>query len=276
MMVEHEHIEELIAARALGGLDPDGERTLARERESHGKRCPECLRLELEYSEVAWGLAFALDPVPLREGFEDELVAAATTDAGEPIALRPPSESRRESRRGHSSGRVRSSSRRGSGRSHSGRSRRSHRPGFRVRGWAAAAAAAVLVAAGGLGGFLIRSSDGGDPQLVRFLAQPDTQVAHFEGTGEGALALVYQPGRDTSYLVGSNLASPPEGRAYQLWMIDGDDVVPGPTFAPEDRNFSLIVGNDPSGADMMAVTIEREGGATAPTGDPVFQAPIVA
>ncbi len=77
-MRDHSAIEELMAADALGGLDPKDREALARERASHGADCSECLRLESDYAEVAGRMAFALEPVAARAGFEDETVDLAT------------------------------------------------------------------------------------------------------------------------------------------------------------------------------------------------------
>ena len=71
MAPSHEHIEELIAAHALNGLEEPERFELEAEMESHGPECPECARLLSEYSETAARLAFALDPVPPSAGEED-------------------------------------------------------------------------------------------------------------------------------------------------------------------------------------------------------------
>ena len=83
-MRDHERIEELFAVRALDGLDPGDAEILSRERAEHGPGCEECARLEREYSEVAGHLALSLDPVPVRAGLEDELVARAIGRAPAP------------------------------------------------------------------------------------------------------------------------------------------------------------------------------------------------
>ena len=87
MMRDHTRIEELIAIRSIGGLDPQEEAELEREMASHGPDCEECRRLETEYGEVAGRLAFALDPVALRPGFAEEtigLVLGDRTPASQP------------------------------------------------------------------------------------------------------------------------------------------------------------------------------------------------
>jgi Anti-sigma-K factor rskA, C-terminal len=86
MMRSHERIEELIAIRSIGGLDPQEQAELQRLMASHGFDCEECRRLEVEYGEAAGRLAFALDPVPLRPGFAEETIGLAL---GEAPASRP-------------------------------------------------------------------------------------------------------------------------------------------------------------------------------------------
>jgi hypothetical protein len=77
MMRSHDRIEELIAIRSIGGLDPEDLVVLEQEMASHGPDCEDCRRLETEYGEVAGRLGFALDPVAVREGFADETIELA-------------------------------------------------------------------------------------------------------------------------------------------------------------------------------------------------------
>lgn len=132
-MNDHARIEELLAARALGGLEPEDERALARERAAHGPACEECARLERAYAETAGLLALALEPVPVREGLEDEVVARAL---GRPAGPSP--------------------------------GPRAFRRGGLVRGLAALGAAAALVAAGWFLRGLAAPGDGGGFTVVRF------------------------------------------------------------------------------------------------------------
>ena len=71
-MRNHDHIEELIAIRAMGGLDAGDLAELEAEMREHGPDCSECRRLETEYEEVAGRLAFALEPVAVRDGFREQ------------------------------------------------------------------------------------------------------------------------------------------------------------------------------------------------------------
>jgi hypothetical protein len=168
MMADHQHLEELIAADALGGLDADERRELERQRAAHGADCIECRRLEDEYGEVAGRLAFAVDPIPLREGFEDEVVAA-TTDTRPRLERVVDLRSRRPD---------------------PSRSR----SGF-LRPLAAVAAAIVLF----VGGWAIGvGTSGSDPGGIPI----DARVVAFQGNGPGTLAVAYRPGEKGVYLLG--------------------------------------------------------------------------
>ena len=72
MTRDHGLIEELIAVRSLGGLEPADEQRLREAMASHGPDCEECRRLEADYADVAGGIGFALDPVAVRPGFAEE------------------------------------------------------------------------------------------------------------------------------------------------------------------------------------------------------------
>lgn len=71
---DHALIDELMAIRALDGLDDDDSTRLERELAAHGD-CDECRRLEAQHAEVAGMLAFALDPRPVDEGMADRILA---------------------------------------------------------------------------------------------------------------------------------------------------------------------------------------------------------
>jgi anti-sigma-K factor RskA len=152
-------------------------------------------------------------------------------------------------------------------------------PGRRdlVKRWVAAVAAAVALVAGAVGGYLAASAGDGTPaEIVAFVSEPGTRVARFTGEVQGSMAVVYRPGEDVSYVLGSGLEDPPTGRDYQLWTIrDGQPVSRG-TFEPDDGSLVLEIPADPSAADVMAVTVEVDGGVPAPEGPIVFQTPITA
>lgn len=233
-MKDHERIEELMAVRALGGLDGDDDEALRREMSEHGEDCAECRRLESEFDEVAGRLAFALDPVRLRDGFEDEVVAAATQARGQPA---PPARARLD--------------RPGAGR--------------RLRPLAAIAASIVLFAAGLGIGTLVNDGNESVP--------PGARVVAFQGEGPGSLSLAYRPGEDGMYLLGSGLESPPDGLVYEVWMFQDGTPVAATCFRPSsDGSVFEFVDAGLGITDAVAVTVEASACPSAPTTQPILTA----
>jgi hypothetical protein len=79
MTRDHALIDELLAIRALDGLDDDDAARLERELATHGD-CAECRRLEGEHAEVAGVLALALEPRPVGEAMVDRILSQSRTD----------------------------------------------------------------------------------------------------------------------------------------------------------------------------------------------------
>jgi len=65
----------------------------------------------------------------------------------------------------------------------------------------------------------------------------------------------------------------PEGKAYQLWFIVGNNApMPGKTFVPDAEGRGILNDHMPQtalNAPVFAVTVEAASGASAPTG-PIF------
>jgi anti-sigma-K factor RskA len=244
-MRDHSVVEELMAARALDGLERSEESALAMERSSHGEGCEECLRIESEYEEVAGRLAFALEPAEIRAGLEDELVARARS-APEEATLRA---------------------------AQSGARARADLPSNRVARMPrliVAAAAAVLVVAAGAAGYLIAPrGDVTATRLAEILKEPDARFVPLTGAANGSLAIAFRPGSRDVFLLGSGLDTPAEGKTYELWLIQGGKPVAGGCFVPHDGSLLNSVEADISGTQQMAVTVEPMCG-TAPTTKPVF------
>src|SRR5262245_17781391 len=233
MMRDHSRIEELLAIRSIGGLDPQDEAALEREMASHGPDCEECRRLETEYGEVAGRLAFALEPVPVREGFAEETFERAFGEAAPVGAGRP----------------------------------------VRRRAWlrplVGVAAAVVLFA----GGIVVGAAVTGENEQ----AAETTVVALSSETEPGTLTAAFTPGQPGVYMVGSDLPALPEGKAYELWLFEGETprsamcAVPaadGSGFGSSDASLENV--------GLMAVTVESNACPSAPTTDPVFTAEVTA
>lgn len=73
-------------------------------------------------------------------------------------------------------------------------------------------------------------------------------------------------------LVVRDLAPPPAGKDYEVWVIDDGRPARAGVFEPGDRDAIALGEAVPPGA-VVAVTLERDGGVDAPEGPQVFATP---
>lgn len=83
-MRDHDRIEELLTLEVLGVIESEDAEALARALEEHGLDCPECAQLRRKLGDVAGRLAFALDPVAVREEIREDIL---TAEPGKPLRL---------------------------------------------------------------------------------------------------------------------------------------------------------------------------------------------
>ncbi|MEX0988768.1 MAG: anti-sigma factor [Actinomycetota bacterium] len=242
----HDRIEELLAARALDGLDPADEDALERELGTHGPACADCHRLRLEFDEVAGRMAFALPPSPVRAGVEDEILARARID-GRP----DPDEG---------TARVRALERPRA-------AREEDRPGTWLRTAVALAAAFALFAGGWIAGSALREDSPIDLRSAR--------VVDFDAQA-GTLSMAYEPGKPGVLILGSDLPSPGVDKVYGLWMIEDDTPTSGGCLVPgPDGSIAELVDAEMASTEVMAVTVEPSSCPAAPTTDPIATASLL-
>ncbi|MBI4260918.1 MAG: anti-sigma factor [Actinobacteria bacterium] len=230
MTLDHERIEELLAAESLGGLDGSGVEELRGLRMAHGADCSECLRIEGDYREVAGRLAFAVAPEPVAPELEERVLRETE-----------------HLRQGPGSPFVRVG--------------RTMDLLLRLGGRGVAVAAAALVLLGGLGGYLLTGPGGpGDLRVARFEGSaPGSLALVYEPGADEAVVLgagleelpagsVYQ-----LWLVDEDGPAP-----AGTFEDEGGGLV------------VVRLEADPSEAGTMAVTVEEAPGVAQPTSDPVF------
>jgi anti-sigma-K factor RskA len=147
-----------------------------------------------------------------------------------------------------------------------------------VRGLALGAAAAMLV----IGLFswnLILQREIQDLQgRVQSLQNQSQgpQMVELAGTGteEGARAGVVTLEGDRAVLVVENMPPLPEGKTYQIWVIEDDVPKPSGLFKPKRGSVAAIVEHPVGGGDIIAVTVEPEGGSLKPTSEPMLAAKV--
>jgi anti-sigma-K factor RskA len=111
-------------------------------------------------------------------------------------------------------------------------------------------------------------------QLMELLVSPQAKrVALHPGPvtappPEGRVTYAARTGK--LLLTASNLAPLPEGKTYELWILqpDGKKPIPAGTFAPDSKgNAAMILADAPTGLTVQGfgVTIEKAGGSETPT-----------
>lgn len=105
----------------------------------------------------------------------------------------------------------------------------------------------------------------GDREVI---ADAAYKAAVLRGTAKspGALALAYyNAGTRELFVDISRLPEAPAGQQYQLWAMSGAKATDAGTLSPEKMNEGLLKMNPISGATSLLVTLEKAGGAEAPT-----------
>ena len=135
---------------------------------------------------------------------------------------------------------------------------------------AVAAVAATVAIALGLWASSVSNELDRERALLAILADPDAKAIPLEGAN--GRVVVTDTGE--AALVVSGLATAPEGKTYELWVAEGDKMLPAGVFdAKHERDVVRLTRPVPPGSGV-AVTVEDDGGSDAPTSDPIFTAGI--
>lgn len=270
-MISHEEEREMLAAHALGALDPDE----ARRVEEHLSSCAECRAEMQQWQATASALAYTARPAEPSPELRSKILEAVRVDgssAASKVSKEPqeqvPSSNVIEMPR---------------------RARRSRAQTF------LAIAASVAILALGLALFVTwqrlnetRRELAKNRTAVEVLAKqveqergarelltsPQSQNAQLAGTNMAPNAraqLVFDRRTGHAMLFAYNLPPVPAGKAYQLWFISGGKVMPGRVFTPDTNGRAMINEEVPvSNLDaqpVFAVTLEPAGGVQVATGE---------
>lgn len=162
-----------------------------------------------------------------------------------------------------------------------------YRASVRRSRWTAVAAAALLLTTlGGIG--LWTSERAAQQEMESTLAAMESQQAAVQQEREmlsailaaddssrlavpvadgGSLELMYSREQQAMIVQPAGLEALPEGRAYQLWMIDGDDVTSAGML--EDPRAPMMRSGAIPQDVAIGLTIEPAGGSDQPTMDPI-------
>ena len=94
------------------------------------------------------------------------------------------------------------------------------------------------------------------------------------GTEQGARAELVTLEGDRAVLVVEDMPPVPEGKTYQIWVIEDDVPKPSGLFKPRQDSVAAVVEHPLGGGDVVAVTVEPEGGSPKPTSDPLLAAEV--
>jgi len=139
---------------------------------------------------------------------------------------------------------------------------------------AAAAAAIVMIVVG------VVSFRGGDEpdtfavDLARVMEQPDAEVLTLENQGgaEGSFKVAWSNSLGEAVLIGEDLPTTPDNKAYELWLITPDSSTAMYVLDPaEDGNVHHTL-KAPAAPTAWAITVEPAAGSATATGDIIFVA----
>ena len=226
-------IHELTAAYALDALDTDERR----EYERHLPACASCQEELAALSQTTEGLAVAASGPAPSPALRERILAGARAEPQVVV----PFERRRARRLAP------------------------------VIGVAAAVAAAVAVAVGIWASQLMSDLDDARSALEReravaaVLADPDARSVAL-AVGSGRLVVDDDGG---AVLVLDELDPAPAGKAYETWVVRDDTPARAGVFDGRDGAEVVKLEREVSVGDVVAVTLEDEGGVDAPTTAPI-------
>ena len=114
---------------------------------------------------------------------------------------------------------------------------------------------------------LARARDMGD--MLASSEASVMQLAGKEAAPQARAVVAYERSTGRAALLASGLPPAPAGRAYQLWLIAENKPLPGATFKSDADGRARMSDRLPAGVPQptFAVTLEREGGESAPKGE---------
>ncbi len=199
---------------------------------AHILTCDECFEEAESYAEALAVLAESVEPAAISDGFADRVLAEAVGDR-DSVVEKP------------------------------------RRFAFAWPGALRTGLAVAMVALVGVSASYIRSIDKQrEYQRIVTALVNDPGALALQGAG-GASGLIAST-QEGSIFVALDLGEAPEGRDYQLWLMQDGVPVPDVTFDVSDEIVVVESDRSLSEYDGAAVTVEPEGGSEQPTTDPVL------
>jgi len=240
--IDHDRVDELLAAHALHALDGDDLREAERLLAEHLPECERCRETVEGFRGITADLALGSRPASPPQMLLPRL-------RRETLALPVDAEERPS------------------------------RPSRAVGSWLSAVAALTLVGLILWNAFLhvslgdVRDRQGRIAQVTHFMAQPDAQTVALDSLRPSPRVLMGYREAEVA-LFGTDVRSPARGHVYRVWVGRGDrDFQWVHDFVPDEGLVALLVGFDARRFDEILITEEREGGhGKAPNGAPRWSA----
>ena len=146
-----------------------------------------------------------------------------------------------------------------------------HRPRRRTLLLAAAAAVVAL----GAGAAVVsqqpwESSQSQAPSATQaVLDAPDARSSSMDFPGGASATVTHSDELGQAVIVTHQMPPPPEGKVYQLWLDQPGEGMVSAGLMPVKADQTVLLTGDAATATGAGITVEPEGGSTAPTTEPI-------
>lgn len=113
-------------------------------------------------------------------------------------------------------------------------------------------------------------------QVASLQESQETRMVALAGTGaaQRAQVEVILIKDQKAILTAEDMPSVPKNKTYQIWVIEGDVPQPSGLFKPDGGTVAAVVEKPLDEDDVIAITIEPDGGSQQPTTDPMLTAKV--
>ncbi|QSR33151.1 anti-sigma factor [Nocardioides sp. S5] len=143
----------------------------------------------------------------------------------------------------------------------------------RGRGWMPFLVAAALALFVGIGAMVSQpwSDDDQVRQLTaaeQVLQAPDAEEVFLDLGEAGRATVVRSKSEDRAVISTEDMVSAPEGKAYELWFINGEEFTSAGLMS-DDPDQTVVLDGSAADAAAVGITVEPDSGSEQPTTDPI-------
>ncbi|HEV2798526.1 MAG TPA: anti-sigma factor [Nocardioides sp.] len=147
-----------------------------------------------------------------------------------------------------------------------------HEPAGRGRSWLPFLVAAALALVAGIGAAVTQPWATDDvPSLTaaeQVLQAPDAEEVFIDLGEAGQATVVRSKSEDRAVIRTEDMVSAPEGKAYELWFIEGDEFVAA-GLMPDAADQTVVLDGPAAEAVAVGITVEPAEGSEQPTTEPI-------